>query len=184
MEGMGPPRGGALVWLAPWAGGGRAIGRRTARIKDLTRNFSDCNIGPCVDTYSMRGDMADVIEFSGRSTAAVETGKGYRAFATTDMPGRNLFLVFRDPNRYLILRYTELESIAPVPGIASNRAVMLRFGGSVVRDVRIDGRRLLDLVRYLRWHQVAYIEETPWKWDNRDDGVVSVTHITVKEVRR
>ena len=132
----------------------------------------------------MRGDMADVIEFSGRSAAAVETGKGYRAFATTDTPGRNLFLVFRDPNRYLILRYAELESIAPVPGIASNRAVMLRFGGSAVRDVRIDGRRLLDLVRYLRWHQVAYIEETPWKWDNRDDGVVSVTRITVKEVRR
>lgn len=132
----------------------------------------------------MRGDMADVIEFSGRSVAAVESGR-YRAFATTDTPGGNLFLVLRDPNRYLILRYAELESIAPVPGIASNRAVMLRFGGSVVRDVRIDGRRLLDLVRYLRWHQVAYIEETPWKWtDNRDDGVVSVTRITVKEVRR
>ena len=124
--------------------------------------------------------MADVIDFSNRNGAAVETGKGCRAFATTDTPGVHLFLVFRDPNRYLILRYSELESIAPVPGVDSNRAVMLRFGGSVVRDVRIDGRRLLDLVRHLRWHHVAYIEESPSKWDNRDDSVVSVTRITVK----
>lgn len=132
----------------------------------------------------MRDDMANVIDFSNRNAATVETGKGYRPFVTTGGPGMQLFLVFRDPNRYLILRYAELESIAPVPGVASNRAVMLRFGGSVVRDVRIDGRRLLDLVRYLRWHQVAYIEESPSKWDSRDDSVVSVTRITVKEVRR
>ena len=132
----------------------------------------------------MRGDMADVIDFSGRNAAGLKRGKGYQAFELTSGPGMQLFLVFRDPNRYLILRYAELESIAPVPGIASNRAVMLRFGGSVVRDVRIDGRRLLDLVRHLRWHQVAYIEESPSKWDSRDDSVVSVTRITVKEVRR
>jgi hypothetical protein len=132
----------------------------------------------------MRGDMADVIDFSGRNAAGLKTGKGYQAFAMSDTPGVHLFLVFRDPNRYLILRYSELESIAPVPGVDSNRAVMLRFGGSVVRDVRIDGRRLLDLVRHLRWHRVAYIEETPSKWDSRDDSVVSVRRITVKEVRR
>jgi hypothetical protein len=132
----------------------------------------------------MRGDMADVIDFSRRNAAGLKTGKGYQAFALSDTPGVHLFLVFRDPNRYLILRYAELESIAPLPGVASNRAVMLRFGGSTMRDVRLDGRRLLDLVRHLRWHQVAYIEETPWTRDNRDDSVVSVTRITVKEVRR
>jgi hypothetical protein len=128
--------------------------------------------------------MANVIDFSGRNAAALKPGNSYRAFEATDGPQMHLFLVFRDPNRYLILRYSELESIAPVPGVDSNRAVMLRFSGSVVRDVRIDGRRLLDLVRHLRWHHVAYVEETPWKWGLRDDSVASVTRIAVKEVRR
>ena len=175
---MGPPRGGAL--------GRRRKGKRAAyRLhQGFDKAFQRCNIGPCVETYSMRGDMADVIDFSGRNAAAKERGKGYRAFELTSGPGMQLFLVYRDPSRYLILRYAELESIAPVPGVESNRAVMLRFGGSTMRDIRLDGRRLLDLVRHLRWHQVAYIEETPWKSDNRDDSVVSVTRITVKEVRR
>ena len=129
--------------------------------------------------------MANVIDFFGRTVAAKQPGKGYRAFELSDTPEEvHLFLVYRDPNRYLILRYAELESIAPVPGVESNRAVMLRFGGSTMRDVLIEGRRLLDLVRHLRWHQVAYIEETPWTSDNRDDRVVSIARITVKEVRR
>ncbi len=128
--------------------------------------------------------MGKVIELLGRGAAGVNPKKGYEPFKATETPQERLFLVFRDPNQYLILRYGELESISSVPGVESNRAVMLRFSGSAVRDVRIDGRRLLDLVRHLRWHHVSVITETPWKVDNRDDGVVSVSRISVKEVRR
>jgi hypothetical protein len=110
--------------------------------------------------------------------------RGYRAFESASQPEMHLFLVFRDPNQYLILRYAELESIGPVPGVDANRAVMLRFGGSVTRDVRIEGRRLLELVSLLRWHQVACVEESPKGWDNGDDAVVSISRITVREVKR
>ena len=127
--------------------------------------------------------MADVIDISGRAMTDHRPKGGYRAFETVDRPEKHLFLVFRDPNRYLILRYAELESIGSVPGVDSNRAVMLRFAGSVTRDVRIDGRRLLDLVRHLRWHQVAHVTEASWDRDNGDDTVASITRITVREVR-
>src|SRR4051812_35702430 len=106
--------------------------------------------------------MADVIDFSNRNVVAFKARDGYQAYEPSGERQVHLFLVFRDPDRYLILRYADLESIAPVPGVASNRAVMLRFRGSVTRDVRLDGRRLLELVRHLRWHTVRYLEETPW----------------------
>jgi hypothetical protein len=127
--------------------------------------------------------MGKVIEFLGRGAAGVKPGISYRAFEATDGPQMHLFLVFRDPNQYLILRYAELESISSVPGADSNRSVMVRFSGSVVRDVRIDGWRLLDLVRHLRWHHVSVVEESPWKWGHRDDSVAIVTRISVREVR-
>ena len=128
--------------------------------------------------------MGRVIEFFGGGAAGVNPKKGYQPFEATDTAQERLFLVFRDTNRYLILRYSELESISSVPGVESNRAVMLRFSGSAVRDVRLDGRRLLDLVRHLRWHRVSVITETPWKADNRNDSVVSISRISVRELRR
>ncbi len=128
--------------------------------------------------------MAEVIDFSSRAVLARQPASRYRAFAPSGQEAGRLFLISRDPNEYLILRYAELESIGPVRGVDANRAVLLRFGGSVAREVRIDGRRLLDLVSLLRWHRVEVVEEAPDGWDNDRDDVTSVSRITIREMTR
>jgi hypothetical protein len=130
--------------------------------------------------------MGEVIDFSSRSVLALRPRDGYRAFEPSGRTEPCLFFVFRDKNSYLILRYAELESIASAPGEDANRVVLLRFHGSVTREVRIEGWRLMDLVRHLRWHRVAWVEEAPEGWDCQgDDGSTVVIHrISVREIRR
>jgi hypothetical protein len=99
--------------------------------------------------------MADAIDLSDRSVAALQPEAEYRALEHYSTPEGCLSFVFRNRNTYLILRYAELKSIEPIPGEDANRVVLLRFCGSVTREVRIDGTRLLDLVRDLRSRRVA-----------------------------
>ena len=156
---------------------------KRASIQPVDKAFQTRHIKDHVNFEDMRDDMADVIDFSSRSVVALDNKDEFRSFGTERERQWHLFLVFRDPSDYLILRYADLESIAPVTGVSPDRAVMLRFGGSVIRDVRIDGERVLELVRHLRWHQVTFIEETPLKW-LRGQPRTTVTKITVREVRR
>jgi hypothetical protein len=127
--------------------------------------------------------MAQVLDLFGRQVGPAQAKPGYRAFEVSDRPEADLFLVFSDQNRYLILRYADLESIGSSPGEDCNRVVMLRFHGSVKRDVRIEGRRLMELVDHLRWHKVPWIEETRKRWTPYGDDNVSVSRITVKEIK-
>src|SRR5262249_59021860 len=92
--------------------------------------------------------MADVIDLFGRGTVAAEPEGAYRAFRTLagGEPERGLFLVFRNNVDYLIVSYDDLESIGNPRGVDPNRVVLLRFRGTVAREVRIEGARLLDLV--------------------------------------
>src|SRR5271166_1802099 len=91
----------------------------------------------------------------------------YRAFkpSTARWPEPRLFLVFRNQD-YLILSYDDLESIGNPPGVEANSVVLLRFRGSVPREVRIEGQRLLGAVHYLWRQQVAWLQETPEGWDS------------------
>jgi hypothetical protein len=125
--------------------------------------------------------MAQVIDMFGRVVAAMQPKPGYTAFEATGRPELHLFLVFRDRNSYLILRYADLESIESAPGEDCNRVALLRFRGSIGREVRIEGRRLLDLVNHLQCHRVAWIEETPLACQRPADATVSVNRILVRK---
>lgn len=129
--------------------------------------------------------MADVIDLFGRAMAAQRPRKEYRPCcpAADGMPAARLFLVFRN-NDYLVLNYDDLESIGNPPGVPPNDVAMLRFRGSVVREVRIEGKRLLDVVDYLWKRLTTKIEETPNGWIGRMDGSTAVvTRISVREIR-
>jgi hypothetical protein len=102
--------------------------------------------------------------------------------STAKEPEPRLFLVFRNRD-YLILRFADLESIGNPPGVEPNDLVLLRFHGSVIRDVRIEGRRLLDVVRHLWQQRIAWIKEKPEGWPGPLDGSVAViTRIGVRTV--
>jgi hypothetical protein len=128
--------------------------------------------------------MAEVIDFSSRAVMAKRQESGFRAFEDSGRAEERLFFVFRDQENYLILRYDDLESIGPGPGVEANRAVLLRFGGTVPREVRIEGTRLLDLVSLLRWQRVAFVEESPEGCAGGGDAVASINCISVRNMKQ
>jgi hypothetical protein len=128
--------------------------------------------------------MAEVIDISGRLVSRAQPKRGYAAFEVSDRPELHLFIVFGDRNSYLILRYADLESIESAPGQDCNRVVVLRFRGSVTREVRIEGRRLLDMVNYLQCHRVPWIEECQEAKFRTGDDQVRVDRVKVREITR
>ena len=129
--------------------------------------------------------MADVIDLFGGGAAACQKEKGYRAVRPffDGEPEGGLFLVFRNDVDYLILSYADLESIGNPPGVDPNAVALLRFRGTVAREVRVEGERLLDLVDHL-WHRrAACIKEMPEGWPGPLDGSVTVvTRMSVREI--
>jgi hypothetical protein len=94
---------------------------------------------------------------------------------------RMLFLVCRNHD-YLILSYEDMESIGNPPGIEPNSVVLLRFRGSVPREVRIEGYRLLDAVRLLWRRELKALQEAPEGWNVTTDGTTTVvTRIAIRE---
>ncbi|SRR5579883_548586 len=123
--------------------------------------------------------MAEVIELFDGSGAQGAPEHEYRPCQPSAVQEPRLFLVFRDRD-YLILHYADLEDIGNPPGVEPNDVVRLRFRGRFTREVRIEGRRLLDVVRPLWRQQVAWLKEAPAWWDGPLDGSVPViTRISV-----
>jgi hypothetical protein len=123
--------------------------------------------------------MAEILDlFLGSSTQGAPENE-YRPCRPSTVREPSLFLVFRNRD-YLILHYADLEDIGNPPGDEPNDAVRLRFRGKFTSEVRVEGRRLLDVVRYLWKQQIAWIKESPDKWDGPLDGSIPViTRITV-----
>ena len=85
--------------------------------------------------------MGEVIGVYGGEAAAdlpQELNTGRSKPSTARWPEPRLFLVFRNHD-YLILSYDDLESVGNPPGVEANSVVLLRFRGSVPREVRIRG---------------------------------------------
>jgi hypothetical protein len=129
--------------------------------------------------------MANVIDFSGRSVPPPQQGDGYRCFRLTDdgKPEERLFLVFRDPSQYLILAYDDMESIGPARGRDPNDVAVLRFRGTVNREVRIEGWALMYVVDHLWRRRAVFLSETPAGWRRRGGNSPFITRISVREFR-
>ena len=113
--------------------------------------------------------MGNVIDLSGRSVPPPQQRDGYRCFRTKEDGGpvERLFLVFRDPTQYLILAYDDLESIGPARRRDPNAVAVLRFRGTVNREVRIEGWALMYVVDRLWRRQATSLSETPPGWRSR-----------------
>ncbi len=129
--------------------------------------------------------MGKVIDLSGKSVLPPQQRDGYCCFRLKDdgAPVERLFLVFRDPSQYLILAYDDMESIGPAPGRDPNSVAVLRFRGTVNREVRIDGGALMYVVDHLWRRQATCLSETPPGWRYRGDNSPFITRISVRELR-
>ena len=123
--------------------------------------------------------MAEIFDLFGGAEAEASPENGYRPCRPSTAQEPRLFLVFRNRD-YLILHYIDLEDIGNPPGVEPNDVVRLRFRGRFTREVRIEGCRLLDVVRPLWQQQVPWLKEAPEGWDGPLDGSIPViTRITV-----
>ena len=123
--------------------------------------------------------MAEIFDLFGGAEADASPENEYRPCGLRWLEEPRLFLVFRNRD-YLILHYADLEDIGNPPGVEPNDVVRLRFRGRFTKEVRIEGRRLLDVVRPLWQQQVAWLKEVPEAWDGPLDGSIPViTRITV-----
>jgi hypothetical protein len=94
------------------------------------------------------------------------------------------FLMRQKP-AFMAFSYGHLETIVLEPGSSPGSAlqIIIRFSGTVTREVRIEGRNLLALVRYLQQHRIHWARQAPTDALVRDKKATVITRITVAEVK-
>ena len=94
------------------------------------------------------------------------------------------FLMRQKP-AFMAFSYANLDTIVldAADGPGSALVVAVRFTGMVNREVRIEGRNLLPLVRYLQQHRIHWVRQAPTDRDFRDKKATVLTRITVTEVK-
>jgi hypothetical protein len=82
--------------------------------------------------------------------------------------------------------YATLERVRLVEGTKAGESpyLLLRFNGSVVCEVRIDGRNLLGLCNLIGRHAILWIREHPTGRDDGNDRAVFIRRITPREIER
>lgn len=113
-------------------------------------------------------------------------GEPYRMHARHgNKPELTLHFVLKD-FAYEGFSYADCERVRLVPGDkpGSGPVLLLRFNGSVVTDVRIEGRHLHSLYHWIGLHQVAWVWEYPGKAEFADEAEPIIRKITIEEPER
>jgi hypothetical protein len=113
-------------------------------------------------------------------------GDAYHAHARpSNKPESMVCFLMRSSPAFMVFSYANLDTIMPViDGPGGVPTVVIRFTGTVVRDVRLEGRNLMPVVAYLQQHRVHWVRELPTEQDFHDRKAPAVTRITVTEVSR
>jgi hypothetical protein len=112
-------------------------------------------------------------------------GDDYKAHArpaTGDQP--TLFFIPRGflPDGF---SYADFERVRMVPAekVGGGPVLVVRFNGSVVTDVRIEGRHLHSLCHLIGLRIMQWVWELPAGADFKDDRATVITSITYREVK-
>jgi hypothetical protein len=113
-------------------------------------------------------------------------GESYQAHALHgNKPEMMIHFVLRDFS-YEGFSYADCERIRLVPGEkpGSGPVLIMRFNGSVVTEVLIEGRHLQTVYHLIGLHQVPWLWEHPSPADFTDDKATLIKRITFREVER
>lgn len=113
-------------------------------------------------------------------------GDAYRANARHgNKPEMTLHFISKD-FAYEGFSYADFERVRLVPGDkpGSGPVLILRFNGSVVTDVRIEGRHLHSLYHWIGLHGVSWVWEHPGKADFAEDAEPVITKLSFHPVER
>lgn len=82
--------------------------------------------------------------------------------------------------------FADCERVRLVPGETpgGGPVLLLRFNGSVVTNVRIEGRHLHSLYHWIGLHLVSWIWEHPGTAEFADESVPLIKRITIVETER
>lgn len=82
--------------------------------------------------------------------------------------------------------YADLERVRLVPGDKPGvgPVLVLRFNGSVVTEVRIEGRHPHSLYHWIGLHKLPWIWEHPSPADFTDEKATVISRITINEIER
>lgn len=82
--------------------------------------------------------------------------------------------------------YADFERVRLVPGDkpGGGPVLIVRFSGSVVTDVRIEGRHLHSLYHWIGLHGVSWVWEHPGHADFADEAEPIIKRITFQEAQR
>jgi hypothetical protein len=112
-------------------------------------------------------------------------GVAYRACGhPSKEPGRVLYLVTGDYGREGF-DYADLERLRLVPGDKPGGDVLtLRFNGSVITEVVIEGRHLLPVYQWLGRHRLPWVWEHPSPADYADEKASLISRISFNLIER
>ncbi len=113
-------------------------------------------------------------------------GDPYRAHSRpSNKPEGMICFLMRGRPDFMIFSYANLDTIMPaITGPEGDPAIVLRFSGTVIRDVRLEGRHLMPVVAYLQQHRLVWLRELPTEHDYYDQKDPAITRIVVTEVGR
>lgn len=121
-----------------------------------------------------------------RSDPLPRPGEPYRVHARHgNKPELTLHFVTRDFS-YEGFSYADLERVRLVPGETpgGGPVLIVRFVGSVVTDVRIEGRHLHALYHWIGLHGVSWAWEHPGPAEFADEAEPVIRKITFQEAQR
>lgn len=113
-------------------------------------------------------------------------GDAYRVHGRHgNKPDLTLHFVTRD-YAYEGFSYADCERVRLVPGdrAGSGPKLVLRFNGSVVTEVTMEGRQLHSLYHWIGLHRLPWVWEHPSPADFADDKAAVISRITFDVIAR
>lgn len=103
----------------------------------------------------------------------------------SNKPEMTLHFVTKD-FAYEGFSYADIERVRLVPGDKPGGGLVLvvRFNGSVITDIRMEGRHLQSLYHWIGLHGVAWVWEHPGRSEFADDDMPVITRMTFDQVER
>lgn len=154
-----------------------------------SRPFSPSSIRASMEQGQAAGQAAKP-EHDGqaveRSDPLPRPGEPYRMHARHgNKPEMTLHFVLKDFS-YEGFSYADIERVRLVPGDkpGSGPVLIVRFSGSEVTEVRIEGRHLHSLYHWIGLHGVSWLWEHPGPADFMDEALPVIKKITFQPVER
>jgi hypothetical protein len=141
---------------------------------------------PAVEPSQETQSLCDISLSPEELAPLPQIGDLYKAFSRIE--ARPLATIFFLPKGGLPdgFSYASFERVRMIEGDqpGTSPALLVRFNGSVIYEVRIEGRNLLGLCNLIGRHVIHWVREHPTGRHAGDDEADFIRRITIREIER